>query len=804
MPLTFTCLAVIAASLAVIGVPLQWLLNGRRPLSETDWCLVPFLGLAGIVLPVQNLVYLDVPIARLSVPLWIAGVVSMAWLLLTGRLRGSVLPWRPFAVAAAVFAVHGLGLFLLGARTYVGRAWTDQFNYSAAAEFLMHSPYHTPVEKVITHPWLAWVWTGKEDRIGQTMLQGFWAVSSGASAKALFCPTILLTAPLCMLAVYLLGRRLGLGRNAALLAGAAAGLMPGVATIHLDCFLSQAFGVPLLLLFGLLLADVAWRPYVGRVARAGLTLTLALSVYTEFTPLLGGLLAMALAYALLRRRPAWRQAGAYLIVLLSPLLLNPYFTAMRWWTVLSRFDAPMLAFIYPWAQTLEGWGRPWLGDLAWGQRGSHAGLRVYTIAMTVLAYLGLAVAAWRHRPWERRWQPRSFPLAAGLLGIALLPLAVILKDTVHPYQVQKLLHTASPLGALGVCLAGRWLGALARRKGWHVAVPGALACAPLTIVLVLASRGTVQMVWASSLRPERSRSWASILASPELLQMQELLEATRKQKVLIAHDDVFQRSWLAYFARHNRTWVSVPTINDASLTGLPRADELLRFDPPASDLFIVTAPARPFVAVDPGDARRTWCGTTLQLWQTRSAAWGLPVCMINPLGLEPANDEVETWTGVQRAPSEIAPREQADFWISRRPTAMGVIAGCAGRLILSGVFRPGPSLPEHTLRRLEVRTSEGYVTQWSTNGGAGRLEIPVPAGSSTIWLRSLDFPTVRPRPDGPSHAPLLGVKDLCASFRAWGDPSRDEGNADCGALRQQATDARAAGTAGRQGTDDCR
>src|SRR5262245_37439509 len=58
MLLTLGCITVVLASPFAVGLPLSWLLNGRQPLSSADWIRAPFLGVAAIVVVLQNLVVL--------------------------------------------------------------------------------------------------------------------------------------------------------------------------------------------------------------------------------------------------------------------------------------------------------------------------------------------------------------------------------------------------------------------------------------------------------------------------------------------------------------------------------------------------------------------------------------------------------------------------------------------------------------------------------------------------------------------------------------------------------------------------
>src|SRR5262245_13715077 len=250
MFLTLWCVVVVLGSILLVGLPLSWLLNGRRPLGKTEVLLVPFLGIAGIILPLQNLVYCDVPIARSAPFFWGTVLLAWLWFLKSGHAGPSlrqVLGW-PLAACLVVFGIQGLALLDRGAESYLGRAWTDSYNYTVMAQFMADVPFSTPLEAVGNQPYLFTGVAFKSERLGQSILQGFFAVSSGQDAKTLFGPTILLSPTLIALVIFLFGRRLGLPRWQALAAGMAAGLLPGLTGLHLECFLSHALAVPFLLL----------------------------------------------------------------------------------------------------------------------------------------------------------------------------------------------------------------------------------------------------------------------------------------------------------------------------------------------------------------------------------------------------------------------------------------------------------------------------------------------------------------------------------------------------------------------------
>ena len=261
MIVTIQCITVVLISIFFVGVPLSWLLNGRSWPGERAWLEAPFLGIAAITLILQNLVYLDQPIRYTAPLIWVGGLVGWFWMYRRKQIGAvfATLPRALFGAALAVYLLQGLGLLIVGASFYMGRAWGDQYNYTALAQFLTDERFSMSMSQVGQRPYLATAISFKLDRIGQSVLHSFFATSSLQEAKTLFESTILLSVALLVLAVYALGRRYGMQKGYALATGAAAGLLPGIAMVHLESFLSQALAIPLLLLFPVLLDDLVQR-----------------------------------------------------------------------------------------------------------------------------------------------------------------------------------------------------------------------------------------------------------------------------------------------------------------------------------------------------------------------------------------------------------------------------------------------------------------------------------------------------------------------------------------------------------------
>jgi hypothetical protein len=759
---TAWCIVLTLTAPLILGAPWRWLLGGCRPLDRQGWVLAPFMGIGVTVLVLQTLVYADFPIRRTAWLPWALAAllwISMAW---RGQLREGLrtAPWGLFGVAAGVYLLQGVGLLVLGVDHYVGHAWSDQFNYTVQAEFFARWPYSTGLDVLSEAPWLGCGVGLKDDRIGQTVLHAFLMVSADEGSRQLFGPIILLGAPLTVLAIHGLAERFGLSGARARLAAAATGLLPAVAILHQDCFLSHALGAPLLLMLLVGLDDLARAPGVGTLLRAVVLLNALLSVYTEFMIVVAGLLLLQVALAVACRRLSWRLALCSAALLVSPLVVNWHYAVRMALTIGLRAQLPVLAEVYPWGTTVAGWGRAWFGNLAEAADGPLATfVRIGTITLTGLGYLGL-LRVWnafrlRHAAGNTARAFSDFAAASMVLAVALLPLVVLLKDERLVYQVYKLLLTTLPLVVLGLALfglpapqpaegvqrpeaSGRLRGA--RLRGLPSMVLAALA-------LVAGGYGTVDVALRSSRTMPQPRSLAYRLLTPDMRQIQAALERTSGADLVIAHLDGFERSWLAYYGRHHRVRLALGPMVNLDLSVCPQAAPALRLEKVNPGALFITQNQVQFARVDPGDLEALVPGPTCQLWRSRSDTWALPLVVTNPNGLEQVDGK-------------------PFYWLGTEPAQIDLLAGAPGWITLRAELLPGPSLLTTRTRSLRVRGAGGFEGLIRTEGGEGTIRVPVTAGHSTIWLECLDAPaSARPASRDPRTL-LLGVKGLEVVFTA--------------------------------------
>jgi hypothetical protein len=463
---TAWCLAVAFLAPWVVGAPLRWLVGGCRPLRPGDWLWVPLAGLAGIVLPLQNLaVWADLPLAR-TVP-WFWCAVAAGWGAMLGSRAGRAslrrVPWRVLALALAVYLSAGVGVLAQGVERYRGNMLSDQYHYVVLAQFLADEPFSTDWPDVGQRPWLVMPVALKDDRLGQSVIQAFLAVSAGREALDLFFPTQLLGVGLLCPAVLLLGRQLGLSRRASAWAAAASGLAPGVLFLQSNCYLSHALCLPALVAFLAAVVRLArgggWRPLPDAMTALGL----GFAVYTEFAPLFLGAGAAALALGKLAGHVGAGRVLGVTAALALALCANPAAVAGAV-SVCGRGagHGAGMSLQYPLPVWVAG---VWLHQ----EKAVRVGHRLAATPAHALAFGGFAAAAlgagWSARRALRGGRRRLPALAC--CSLAVPPLLVWLVRPESVYVISKLLWTLTPVLVLFVAFALQAAGERLRAARWR-------------------------------------------------------------------------------------------------------------------------------------------------------------------------------------------------------------------------------------------------------------------------------------------------------------------------------------------------
>lgn len=727
MVLTFWCILVTIGSLFFFGLPVAEWLADREADRERVWITAPFVGLGIIILALQNLVYLDVRIGISTPWLWVAGLALWVWLAKTGRISAlfSAMPRALFLAMLAVYLAQGIGLVVIGAKYYVARGWIDQFNYTAIAHFLSDYPFSLSYEAILNQPILIKALTLKWDRIGVMIFQGFLSTSSFADPKTVFEPAILLAPALVVLSVYELARRFKLPARHVAFAAVAAGVLPAITTVQVETFFSQALGIPILLILPCFVFDLAERFTWKRLLGGALILAAGTTIYTEFHVIFLGIIGLIFCFEWFRsREKLWSYVFSAFSLVGASLALNIGFI-YHVYDIFNRLAvADVLAGIYPWAFSLDGISRLWLGDVVLALQSPGwfpTFYQAWAVALLLIAYLGLGFALWRQRD----------SLTLSVTVLAILPFTIRIQGTQYPYQFYKLLLSVSPLLLLGVAA---FVNAL-ESTNLKIMLPAKrvnLGMIGLVILLCLCTAGTTIV---GGIFPFGIRSiGAAHLLSPGARQVQDVLSSIRENNVLIVCKDGYMNAWLAYFARHNHVWVAYPILSDISVEGRQSFANL------PGDIFVLAcSPDDRFIS---RSTELVWSADPYRFWKITENDWALLLDIKNANG-------VEEWNG------------ETAIWLGQGDTEVYVVSSKEGRLTITGEFTRGPSLPDVPERQLAIATDDGYsATIAITNEGMQSFSVPVIAGPNRIILRSLDKPSVTELLNGDARPLLLGIRGL--------------------------------------------
>jgi hypothetical protein len=741
--LTLWCVVTVLAGLFLVGTPLRWLLHGGRPLGREEWLEVPAVAVAGIVLLLHTLVYCDLPISRCVAWVWVG--VAVLWGLMAWRRQVlsslSSYPLTVFAAGVVVFCVQGLGLFVMGAEWYSGRGHSDQYNYTAVAQFLTDVPFSTTYAQIGHHPYLIDAIKLKYDRIGVMLLQGWFSAVARQDARTLFEPTILLSPTLVVLVVYALGRRLGLRHWPALLAATGAGMLPGLALVHLESFLAHAVSIPLLLSCALALCDLAREPGWRRLLLAGMLVAATTAIYTEITLVLVGLIVLILGGAVLLRvvRPL-AGVGCLLAVPALALLLNPLYLPMLYHvcqrSVIST-SVKGFADLYPWAYQLQGLGCLWTCDFWAAGDGWPAQLLAWgALVLTAIAGAGWLRAWGRHLLalpgcWRSAGYRNSLLLVSSVLVVAFLPLLVLCKGRDCPYQFYKLLLSVSPLLVLGVALCVTPVRLPIPTEVVPGPTPwtrrqGLIAVLPLVLVLAVTTAGTAAMAQAST-RWSEVGGWRgagqSIACSPYWCGMARVLKAAPKLNlVLAAGSGVFKNCWPAYFARRHEVWLTNPDINDANRVDVdyPQAAHVLDLSTLPEDAHLLTSCWTVMCPQVAGDAQIVWGNCVFLVWKLGRGPFAIRT-----------HAEDQTEISYDAVPSTVT------LGMGPKPVRMHFWTNRAGELQLSGRFRVGGTAAGGGSVRLRFSNGQGQSRSVEWQAGKHTVTLPLPAGKSVVTVECL-------------------------------------------------------------------
>lgn len=569
---TVMVIIIAITSVILVGFYITNLVVSRLRISCTSeqlWAASPLVGAGAIILICQNLLYLDIRICYAVILIWmcvgLAGVISV----IKSQFSLSGIPWKLIATGFAIYVVHAAGLIYSGVSNYYGYGWVDMYNYVSTAQYFIDYPFSSTLNN---QEYIRTAHYYMHDRIGQSVLHAFIASSSGADAQQSFGATILLSPMLIYFSLFLLSVSLGIERRFAYPAAIIASLSPAIASVHLECFFSQALAMPFIFLWPLAVSRLQSHPGVHSSVMAGLLIAVTSAIYTEVIPIMILIALLVLLYsywdigrkcAIASQKDLARPLWKVLYTSLHSLGLSLMFATIAnigyldgTLTVMSRTTAAgVLDSIYPWAFRFEGLWRLWIGHQSIL---SSVGLSIIFVSLSLLI-IYCAIQYFILLGRKKTISPLYFSVLVAAIPLAPLLLSVLLKDK-YPYQYYKLLLIVWPLilffGSCGISEL------LSRKLPMRWVIYFQLAFISLNLTL------TSQITFASS-NPETvaqgGRGGAHLLIDKNFKQMRQLIDRLEGKRVYLwwydkaMYNGNWRGRWLAYHARKNIVWSMNPT-----------------------------------------------------------------------------------------------------------------------------------------------------------------------------------------------------------------------------------------------------
>ncbi len=565
--------AIIGISLIAIFIPgflIAILLVDRKSHYSFFWMLVPFLGIAFSILILQTLVYMSIPLSYSVFPFFF--ILLFILLFFSFKIRCRSLPEFPkkiYILAILVLLISGTGYFFAGADAYIGNGYIDQFNYVSSAQFLMDKPFNTNFNDIQQTPYLVTALLKKDDRLGQSILQGYIAILSGINAKTAYGAITLLSPFLLFFSSFLLCQRLFPLKNFQYGASFATALIPGFAMIHLDNFLSQSLAIPFLLLWPLIIDNILENGNLKNILIGMLFFSAIHSIYPDFTIILILLSLLGFIWHYIIKKEWKNSLKSIICLLFGGLFINVGYIQKSIEGMSRPLVPHSLENIYPFSFKIEGLKHVWFGDFGFFFDMFFI-ILIFNFAallLTVSAYIGIF----------NNFKDKKDVVSILLVGFLMFPLFILAFGDLFPYQFYKMLLTISPILMIGVWLTitSFWVtkpeqplyfsqnsifSPLISKKIFSL-----LLCL-LLIVTVISSGYTCSNSFFGG-----GRSITSVSNSKAMIDAYNNLESQKNQNFIISSASVhpeFPLAWASYHGRNNNIFFMDNVLGDVDLHGV--------------------------------------------------------------------------------------------------------------------------------------------------------------------------------------------------------------------------------------------
>ncbi len=544
------------------GTPLLMLFGAIKD-NDKRYLFAPFIGLSIIVLFLQNLVYLNIPIKHSYWILWLIGL--LLWIAVI-YFKKFIAPSKKILL---VFLSAFISLIISGGWGYIytdyndcyGECWQDQYNYVAQSQLLVDRPFNTTFQDINNKPYLIQGVVGKESRIGQDVINGFFAATTSSNTSNFFSTVILLLPFLLTISMYLLSSKF-LDDQIALYTAILAGISPIITKIHLENFLSQSIFIPFLFIIPSLIFLIIEKKKFFDYLILSIIITTAISIYFEFTAVILGIVTLSIISALCNYNHHIKGHAKRLVLytILLPIivfLLNPtYASKLLSETVwVNYLNVGLLDHIYPFAfeRTMIPiifWGDTILKDIInslntwWGEK------TLFVLNMSSFLLFFISIVGWGNRFIKEKF--KNIPLII-CLGILLVPLTFFASPKDLPYQFFKLFAATFPLLILGLVIGVNDM--LETMKFKKTAF--SLFFLTLFVIFTIADISlTLPTLRADGIITYTANEGYNIYKDTKFKEARKFLSTLKNTNLVIdPSSNHIINAWLSYFARENNIWL---------------------------------------------------------------------------------------------------------------------------------------------------------------------------------------------------------------------------------------------------------
>lgn len=548
----FIVVLVFLAATLMCGIPLYgWLISPgkgvwNKPLMRT-WdprppalspALIPLLGLAALSAVLSVVTLLRIPIRYSAWPVLLLFAAIFAVYAIKNKNIPAMLPQRHFWIGLTVVVLCcGMGYYLSITQYYRGSDFYDQTYYISQAQFYIDYPFDYDVSVFTNAPWAHYFPTGHIFRYTTAFLAAFLSqICFAPDAGYVYAAHTPMIGILAFCAAHVVAGRLDVPSWLRKWLPVSAACVAGFILLPLDCFFPSGYSVPLTIVLGLMLFDLAKEFTLKRVLAVSLLFAFSTAAYTEMTYMYIGLMGVALAMGVIRKQFPLRNAcGALLLpvagcaminlqqLYIYPASMSPWW-AIQWGDALSgQYIAYMntggitrLFFAYPQNLSLP------LIDTAVG---------FVSICLILASFAGLAMMVFREK--------ESWPLT--LLAVAAFPLLFIANSNdVAVYRFYRTLSQAAPVYVIGIgYFISRWQD-MATAKWFRKLLIGGVA--------ILAAAGCLATAYITVRKTNSHRN------DPGIIAQWKRLEQMENEQICYVGGFGVNTRWDMYYARSNDIW----------------------------------------------------------------------------------------------------------------------------------------------------------------------------------------------------------------------------------------------------------